>query len=61
MPNIELSLDPDALTDAQLAAGVAALRQVRAKFNNNATDMAIVYAVVYAVATCDSSASKPKS
>lgn len=39
----------DHLTDAQLAAGVEALRSIRKKFNGNETDGAIVYAVYFAV------------
>ncbi len=42
-------VEKDTLSDIQLAAGVAALRNVRTKFNGNATDGAIVYAVYFAV------------
>jgi hypothetical protein len=37
------------LTDAQLAAGVEALRAIRKKFNGSETDGAIVYAIYFAV------------
>jgi hypothetical protein len=44
-----LPIDPKGLTETQLAVGVAALRQHRAKFNGNESDGSLVYAVVYGV------------
>lgn len=44
-----MQLTNQQLTNQQLTAGIAALRETRAKFGDNTSDGALVYAVYFAV------------